>query len=155
MLTSVIVVGYGKTNQIQRVPFRTYYAQLDKIVESSEAVLFLGYGFNDLHLNNCFYSIRKGNFKKPVVVIDYADKKHPPSPLQIRSDTWSYNLKTMPFFNYNEMGTDKGKSAPYIPESINNREFEISKNPNYPLAVWYGGFLEACRNYSKIKAKLG
>ena len=35
------------------------------------------------------------------------------------------------------------------------REFEVSTNPKFPLAIWYGGFINACENYQKIKMELG
>ncbi|MFC1734102.1 SIR2 family protein [candidate division KSB1 bacterium] len=154
MPTSVIVAGYGKTSQIQRVPFRTYYAQLDKIAECSNAILFLGYGFNDLHLNNCFHSIRKNDSKKPVVIIDWTHDNQ--DPMQFRHDVWSYNLcKTIPV-NASEMATKQYKHvAPDISDIKANGEFEVSSNPDYPLAIWYDGFISACQNYLKIKVELG
>lgn len=152
MPTSVIVAGYGKTSQIQRVPFRTYYTQLDRLVESSDAVLFLGYGFNDLHLNNCCHSIRKNGNKKPVVIIDWAADDQ--DPLQSRQDVWSYNLcKTIPV-NAREMATRQQHAPPNIAALKSNEEFEVSRNPEYPLSIWYGGFINACQNYTKIKAEL-
>ncbi len=32
--------------------------------------------------------------------------------------------------------------------------FEISSHEDYPLAVWYNGFINACKNYEKIREKL-
>jgi hypothetical protein len=51
---SLIIVGQGKSQQIQAFPFRTYYSELDRLVHQSDAVLFLGYGFNDSHINLAF-----------------------------------------------------------------------------------------------------
>jgi hypothetical protein len=56
--TSSIVAGYGKTTQILRRPFRTYYAEVDRLVAGCDAVLFLGYGFSDIHLNLAFEKFR-------------------------------------------------------------------------------------------------
>ncbi|MEZ9292962.1 SIR2 family protein [Vibrio cyclitrophicus] len=153
MPTSVIVAGYGKTNQIQRLPFRTYYSRVDEIAEKAGAILFLGYGFNDFHLNNSFHSIRNGNDKKSVVVIDWADDNQ--DPMQFRHDEWSYNLCKSIKVSASEMATRQYKHvAPDIAKLKSNREFEVSSNPNYPLSVWYCGFIEACMNYSKIKSEL-
>lgn len=151
--TSVIVAGYGKTNQIQRPPFRTYYSRLDEIADKATAFLFMGYGFNDLHLNNSLYRIRRGDSKRPVVIIDWASDDQ--DPLQFRHDEWSYNLcRTVPV-KASEMATKKHKhTAPDIAELKENGKFEVSSNPKYPLSIWYGGFIEACRNYDLIKSEL-
>lgn len=47
--TSVLIAGYGKSDQIQRVPFRTYYSKINALVDNADAFLFLGYGFADQH----------------------------------------------------------------------------------------------------------
>ncbi len=153
MPTSVIVAGYGKTYQIQRLPFRTYYSKIDEIAGKADKFLFMGYGFNDLHLNNSLHKIRSGDQNKQVVIIDWAPDNQ--DPLQFRQDEWAYNLcKTVPV-NASEMATRKYKpAAPDIADLKANREFEVSRNSNYPLSIWYGGFIEACKNYSVIKSEL-
>lgn len=153
MPTSVIVAGYGKTNQIQRVPFRTYYSRIDEIADKADALLFMGYGFNDYHLNKSLHSIREGEFKKPVVILDWAGDDQ--DPMQFRHDGWSSNLcKTIPV-NANKMATRKYKhTAPVISDLKVNKEFEVSNDPDYPLSIWYCGFIEACKNYDKIKSEL-
>lgn len=126
MPTSAIVAGYGKTSQIQRVPFRTYYSQIDRISDSADAILFLGYGFNDLHLNNCFHSVRKGTVKKPVVIIDWAADDQ--DPMQIRHDEWSHNLcKTIPVNGYEMATRQYTHIAPDIADLKTNDEFEIGR----------------------------
>jgi hypothetical protein len=69
--TSVIVAGYGKTSQILRRPFRTYYSELDRLVSNCDAVLFAGYGFGDVHLNMAFETYRDSR-RRPVAIIGYA-----------------------------------------------------------------------------------
>jgi hypothetical protein len=153
MPTSIIVAGYGKANQIQRLPFRTYYSKIDEISEKADAFLFMGYGFNDLHLNNSFHSIRSGSVKRPVVVIDWADDHQ--DPMEFRNDEWANNLSETIPVNAKEMATRKYKhTAPDMSELKDNDEFEVSNNPNYPLSIWYSGFMQACRNYEKIKSEL-
>jgi hypothetical protein len=91
--TSPIVAGYGKTQQILRQPFRTYFAQVSRLVHEADSLLFLGYGFSDLHLNVAFSEVRDRH--RPVVVVDWAADDQ--DPLQFRHDSWSYNLfKTLP-----------------------------------------------------------
>ncbi len=63
--SSEIVIGYGKLLQLQYQPFRTYHAELDRLVHECEGVLFLGYGFADEHLNLLFSGYRN-NRRRPV-----------------------------------------------------------------------------------------
>lgn len=153
MPTSAIIAGYGKTNQIQRVPFRTYYSKIDEIASMAEAFLFMGYGFNDLHLNNSLHTIRDGDQNKPIVIIDWAADDQ--DPMQSRHDDWTYNLCKAIQVDASKMATKKYKKiSPNIKDLKKDKEFEVSQNPNYPLSIWYGGFIEACKNYSKIKSEL-
>lgn len=156
--TSIIVAGYGKTTQIQKEPFRTYYAQMDGLVESSEAILFLGYGFNDFHINNCFRQIGKG---VPIVVVDWAPDNKPILSQRIRcGDLWSRNLCEISGIEHDCI-TPEGELTGRVGPLKEKRLFEIPKKTSYcpdpprPLAIWYGGFIEACKNYPKIQEKLG
>lgn len=153
MPTSVIVAGYGKPSQIQRLPFKTYYSKNDEIAGKADAFLFLGYGFNHLHLNNFLHTIRAGNGKKPAVVVDWASDNQ--ELLQFRDDQWSYNVcKTIPVSS-REMATRQFRyAATDIGDLKAKGEFEVSINPEYPLSIWYIGFIGACNNYIAIKSEL-
>lgn len=153
MPTSVLVAGYGKVYQIQRLPFRTYYSQVDRIVEKAETFLFIGYGFNDLHLNRGFHGIRKGTRPRPVVVIDWAEDNQ--ESLRTRNDAWAKNLWRTAPFNADEIATRRWRhTTPHVFSLKENNEFEVSTNPLYPLSVWYGGFIKACQHYDLIKDEL-
>ncbi|MBN1602029.1 MAG: SIR2 family protein [Chitinispirillaceae bacterium] len=138
--TSAIITGYDKASQILGTPFRTYYSQIEKKVLEADAVLFLGYGFNDLHINRCFDLYRRVKPGRKIVVVDYATDWE--DPLQFRCDQWSHNIFGTLRFNGHEMGAKE------------RGEFEMSRNPKYPLAIWYGGMLSACHSYDKIAAEL-
>lgn len=148
--TSIIVAGYGKTQQILRQPFRTYFAQMNRLTHEADSLLFLGYGFSDLHLNAAFSEVR--DRRRPVVVVDWANDSQ--DPLPFRHDTWTYQLfNTLPA-NAHEMSA-LGHSAPAsIADLKAAHEVEASNNTDYPLAVWYNGLLEACQHSSKIMAHL-
>jgi hypothetical protein len=148
--TSTIVAGYGKTLQILRQPFRTYFAQVSRLIQEADSLLFLGYGFGDLHLNAAFSEVR--NRRRPVVIVDWANDDQ--DPLPFRHDTWSHHLlKTLPT-NAGRMSMP-GHSAPVsIQELKRAHEVETSPDPDYPLAVWYNGLLAACQNPAKIISHL-
>lgn len=152
MPTSVIVAGYGKTNQIQRLPFRTYYSKVDEIAGEADAFLFLGYGFNDDHLNNSLHTIRNGDRNKPVVIIDWALDNQ--KSFKFRRDEWACNVRKTVQINASTMALKEGHTKHCMADLKNGRKFEISLNPEYPLSIWYGGLIEACKNYSRIKSEL-
>lgn len=148
--TSTIVAGYGKTQQILRQPFRTYFAQVNQLIHEADSLLFLGYGFGDLHLNAAFSEVRDRH--RPTVVVDWASNDQ--DPLPFRHDAWTYYLfKTLPT-NAHSM-SKPGHSAPAsIDELKAANEVEASNEPNYPLAVWYNGLLAACQHPAKILSHL-
>lgn len=148
-LTSNIVAGYNKTYQIQRFPFSLYYADLFKKIHEAEGFIFIGYGFNDFHLNNVVRESLLRNRKRPVIVVSWSDKKE--DCLQYRHDNWSYNLcKTIPV-NAHEVSI-KGKTIPPLMEELKSDNLmEISNNQNYPLAIWHNGFIEICKYYDLVK----
>lgn len=152
-LSSNIITGLDKSNQILREPFATYYSQLDRLIYESDSVLFIGYGFNDFHLNSRFPFIRNDSKKiRKVVIIDFADDNE--DIIRFRSDNWHYNLHTTIPFNDYEM---KGDSLPLVglmPDFKENRCFEKSINKSFPLAIWYNGFVEACKFKGKIADEL-
>lgn len=149
-LNSPIIAGYGKSNQILRTPFLTYFCQIERLVSEADSFLFLGYGFNDLHLNAMFHSIRDRN--RPVTIIDWADDNQ--DSLHHRHDNWTYNLfKTIPANAYC-MSYANSVSAADISELKLTKSFEVSNDPHYPLAVWYDGMLSACKNADKVISTL-
>jgi hypothetical protein len=148
--TSVIVAGYGKTQQILRQPFRTYFAQVNRLIHEADSLLFLGYGFGDLHLNSAFSEVR--DRRRPTVVVDWA--KDDQDPLPFRHDAWAYQLfKSLPTDAY-RMSPPGHSGTACIGEIKAANEVEVSNDPDYPLAVWYNGLLAACRHPATIMTHL-
>jgi hypothetical protein len=150
--TSSIIAGYGKTIQMQRFPFRTYYSELDRLVCESNAALFLGYGFNDVHLNNAFAAYRDSR-NRPIVMID----KAPDNTLTLCSseghETAKRALKIFqtPF----RLMSAPGKNYPdTVKDLIDKRDFERCVDPALRLSFWYNGMIEACWNPDKVLREL-
>lgn len=70
ILESSIIAGYDKQNKILYNPFKTYFSQIPKMIYEADGILFIGYGFNDIHLNSNFEMIRKQKIKRKIVIID-------------------------------------------------------------------------------------
>ncbi|MFK0691136.1 SIR2 family protein [Mesorhizobium sp. IMUNJ 23033] len=150
--TSAIVAGYGKSMQLVRRPFRSYYAELDRLVASCDALLLAGYGFGDQHLNVAFERFRDAR-RRPVVILDYA--KRGSSTLGGFEDqalatavvhTFQTDLHSMRWLGHSVPGE--------VDALIDAADFETSNDPATPLSVWYGGMTEACRLPDKLIARL-
>jgi len=146
-LNSNIIAGLDKANQVlMREPFAEYYMQIGRLIYEADAILFMGYGFSDWHLNRLFPFIRYDqNKRRKVVILDWASDTQ--GGLHFRHDPWSMAVfQTVPF-NGREMGSG-GKSFVEPNPAIHykrRKSFEKSCNPEYPLAVWYNGLLEATK----------
>jgi hypothetical protein len=152
--TSSIIAGYGKTEQIQRAPFRTYYSELDRLVHHADIVLLLGFSLADAHVRQAFSDYRDGR-DRPVVCIDYAD-----------------NGTMLAGSNFDHAGTGAARAVRVfrVPrgsmkwlgykhaENVNAlkaaREFERCAEPGRRLSIWYNGMLEACANTEKVVREL-
>jgi hypothetical protein len=150
--TSAIIAGYGKTAQIQRNPFRTYYSELDRLVCECDAVLFLGYGFGDDHINNAFSDFRDGS-DRPVVIIDYADDM-----AMTACSGFDESLTAKRAMNLFMTASHRMNALGFrIPMTVKNLkaagEFERCTDPQGRLSLWYNGMLEACNNTPKLIAE--
>ena len=144
VLTSSIIAGYGKSYQIQRNPYYLYLSDFGRKIYQADALLFAGYGFNDLYINNLIRESFDFNRKRPVVVLTYSQDNE--DPMQFRQDNWAIQLSNTISVNKDNMSTWKYISAPEIRQVKIEKNFEVSKDVNRPLSIWHNGFLEACRN---------
>lgn len=149
---SSIILGLDKTNQILREPFGSYFMQLDRLIYEADAILFIGYGFADHYLNKAFPFIRQDTKRRKVVIIDWANENQ--DGLNFRQDDWTFGLfATIPYNGF-EMGYGK-KGMPECAAYYKRKKIlEKSSNPDYPLAIWYDGILEAFDYVDKIKEEL-
>lgn len=144
---SVIVAGHGKTSQILRRPFRTYYSELDRLVTSSDALLCLGYGFSDEHLNLALGAYRDTR-RRPVVLIDWAARGQKTA---AHAD-WDRARRAV-LSAMETLITVAGKMSPLghsaatdVDDLLDTKSFDLCTDPATPLAIWYNGMLEACRH---------
>lgn len=133
---SIFIAGYGKTHQILRQPFRTYFAQVNRLAYEADSLLFLGYGFGDAHLNALFLEpFLRG---VPAVVIDWAENDL--DAFQTRQDRWSYQLRNTLPINLHEVASP----TPSVPALKAKNELDVLRDQTSRLAIWYGGLMSAC-----------
>lgn len=149
---SSIIAGYGKTEQIQHLPFRIYYSELDRLIYDSDMVLFLGYGFGDTHINEAFRDYRDSRNRR-VVIIDRAnDHTMTAGSREGCSVTAS---RAMDVFNtpaHQMRCLDKPPNN--VKPFLDKMEFERSVQADRPLSLWYNGMLAACTNPLKVVNEL-
>jgi NAD-dependent SIR2 family protein deacetylase len=148
--TSTIIAGYGKTQQMLRQPFRTYYSQANRLIHQADSLLFLGYGFSDLHLNAIFSEV--DSQRVPSVLVDWAPNDQ--DSLPHRFDDWSYNLGRTLSFDASHMSAPGHVAPASIGELKQDLTLEVSNDPKFRLAVWYNGMVEATKHPDKILAHL-
>jgi hypothetical protein len=152
-LNSNIITGLDKANQGLREPFASYFMQLDRLVYEADAILFIGYGFADVHLNKIFPFVRYDKEKiRKIVVIDWAGPDE--DGLNFRHDDWTYGLFTTIPYNASEMGNGVNRIPQPAIRFKKSNTLEKSANPDLPLAVWYNGLLSASTNVDKIIKEL-
>lgn len=139
--TSNIILGHEKITQIQRQPFRSYFCRLNQAILETDYIMFIGYGFRDLHINNCFKLLH--NKKCPILIVSYKANEDNKDSIQFRNDDWTIGL-----FNTLQLNVSSPKWS--VPETVNElknrKECEILNDPKQPVAIWYNGFKELCEN---------
>lgn len=160
ILTSVIIAGLDKTNQILKEPFLQYYMLLDRLIFEADAILFIGYGFNDRHLNNVFSALTaKRIHKKKVVVIDFKDDKENPMEYACNVD-WNANVQDTLLFDsqnlkHKDPQSGKERSIPTCPRDLKRKKIlEYAKGTHHDVALWYDGLMSACDHADRIMKHL-
>jgi len=153
--TSSIVAGYGKTQQILRRPFRTYFGELDRLVAQCDAAMFLGYGFADIHFNFAFEKFRDSR-RRPIVVIDLAaNTAMNANGIEMAGEHQTVSSVLGLFRTQKSLMSSLGYRIPNTVANLKKaREFEISDDPDTPLAIWYNGMLSACDNVDRVLVRL-
>jgi len=145
--TSSIIAGFGKTVRLQGQPFRTYHAEFDRLSSDADAVLFLGYGFGDEHINGAFDSFRDDR-NRPVVVVGFGRHDELAVSGTTLEQSPDYAQRALPLFktpHWRMTWGDTGLSAS-VAELNRRGEFERSKDQSCRLALWHGGVQELHAN---------
>ncbi len=144
-----IIAGGGKELQILDQPFRSYYNVIDRALYDADAILFLGYGYGDSHINKCFMGLWNRVFinkLKPVLIVDYCAE----------GGDFFTSIPYNKFFNIGkslkkdtsyEMRQTGILTNPVYSGYEGNKDIPTKTNPKLPLAVWPFGFLDFCKKY--------
>ena len=156
--TTSIIAGYGKTEQIQHLPFRMYYSELDRLIHESDAALFLGYGFGDTHVNEAFADYRDSRDRRVVIIDRAEDETMTASTASKRVGCSVTACRAMKVFKTPPYQMRAGSSTSARPSNLKRlrdaMEFERSIQSNCHLALWYNGMCVACENPTKVLNEL-
>lgn len=150
--TSVIVAGYEKLHQIRREPFRSYYNCLERAIFEADAILLVGYGMADEHINGIFEEYFEKNPRKPVLIATLSEANHDPIPF--RCDPWIDNLCKIFHVNAHDFSC-KGHSAPADIYSLKRKNLCEINIKNESIAVWHNGVLGLADHYQVVQEHLG
>ncbi len=140
ILRTPIIVGYGKAYQIQRNPFSLYINDFAKKIYEADKILFIGYGFNDIYVNNLIRLSMNYCKKRKVVVIDSIKGKHPTNSIYFKQ--YENNLcKTIPLEDFSLI-------------NIHKKGFNRLSNINQSFSISFQGFELFIKNPYKLLNEL-
>lgn len=151
-LTTFITGGF-KLDQLLVDPYQTLYSVLVRHVHEADAILVVGYGFGDPHVN----CVLRNRFEGP----DHDDRPHPKVVVLEKSCPKRYRtarLQSHEFWSWEMTHTfgTRFSSSPMPPsnddrtvkELIEKESFE--KDGGNRVAVWHGGFPEVLSAVNKV-----
>ena len=144
-----IIIGYDKQQQIMYNPFKTFFAKLNQLVMEADGVIFIGYGFNDIHLNATFEDFRDKE-KKKVVVIDWFENWKDKNGI-IQTDKLEHDLERHKKYCY-----CFGLYLEYMSKKLQEGEVEYhtkNENPdniNYETIIYKLGLVAATEHIDEM-----
>ena len=153
-LTTVIAGGF-KSDQLLREPYQTFYSTLVRHAHECDAILIVGYGFGDSHVNRVIqnrFEVTDDESPHPRVVILEKSSPTKPQTASIQSHNfWAYQLThtlntrfriTKAHINHELTVSPFIKSGEFETDILNR------------VAVWHGGFCDAISAFDKISKQL-
>lgn len=152
-LTTLISGGF-KLDQLLADPYQTFYSTLVRHVHEADAILVVGYGFGDLHVNRAL----QNRFERPdhdtpypqVVILE----KSSPRKLQTASlqshDFWAYQLTHTLKVRFT-ITKEHLEQQLTVEPVIRSGGFEEASDR---VAIWHGGFEKAVPAVDRIIRRL-
>lgn len=144
-LTTLISGGF-KLDQILAEPYQTFYSTLVRHVHEADAILVIGYGFGDLHVNraiqNRFELSNDGERLYPKVVV--LEKSCPQRYRTGRLEThqfWSRQVKQTLKTSFHDGSRCQSEDDRRVADLMEKEECEIDVQER--VAIWHGGVCKA------------
>jgi SIR2-like domain len=132
IIPTTLIAGSLKLNQLLTDPFQTFYASLIPHVHEADAILIVGYGFGDIHVNRALKNrCSSGRQRPPIVVIDKQAE-----PTAASWGRWALSLQDALATNFGIEGVS------YRP----GVELDLPKRSK----IWRGGLIEAAESLNDM-----
>jgi hypothetical protein len=153
--TTLIAGGY-KLDQLLYDPSQSFYASLVRHVHSADAILLVGYGFGDVHVNRALKNKFDTYLYNPAERPSVAIVTKTTAPMATIGEREGYEFYAWELtHSINSRFAKTGTAPPHVPIAnlIAENRFEFD-NINRS-AVWHGGFLELAPYIDRLLHHLG
>lgn len=141
--TTLIAGGY-KLDQILANPAQSYYASLVRHAQQADAIVYIGYGFGDVHVNRAVQNRMRLSPYHPgerprVAVIDYTPRNGARIGDRQGHEFFAWELTHT--LNVRFAGAESRPQGPLLLELVDGHQLERDMTDR--VGVWHNGFLEA------------
>ena len=144
-LTTLISGGF-KLDQLLAEPYQTFHSTLVRHVHEADAILVIGYGFGDLHVNRAIQNRFElsGGDKRPrpkVVVLEKScPQRYRTGRLEVHP-SWSRQVRQTLKTSFHDGSKYQSEDDRRVADLMENEEFEIDFRRR--VAIWHGGLRKA------------
>ncbi len=148
-LTTLISGGF-KLDQILAEPYQTFYSTLVRHIHEACAILIVGYGFGDLHVNRAIQNrfelpdSRERPYPKVVVLEKSCPQRYRTGRLE-GYEFWSRQVKRTLKTSFHDNSKPQLEDDRRVEDLIEKDEFEIDAKKR--AAIWHGG---ACKAFVAV-----
>jgi len=144
---TTLIAGGHKLSQLMYEPHKSYYAALIRAIYEAEALLIIGYGFGDEHVNRALEArCASTGGDLPTVVLDHR-AANADCIEHDRSSPWTYAMARS-LHARSEFNGEGRRSPLAIDELRGPGLFEVDERER--IWVWHHGFLDASRRLDTI-----
>ena len=156
IVPTTLIAGGFKFDQLLADPPQTFHASLVRHAHEADAVLIVGYGFGDVHVNRALQnrfdlSPYDPKGRPPVVVLEQSSPTAATTSSRQVHDFWAWEL-THTLNTRFEMSAPPPNNGLRVEQFIQQKKFEVDLHDR--IAIWHGGFLEALDSIDEIVAWL-
>lgn len=148
-LTTLISGGF-KLEQILTEPYQTLYSTFVRHVHEADAILIIGYGFGDLHVNRAIQNRFElparddRGYPKVVVLEKSCPQRYRTGRLEVY-DFWSRQLKNTLKTSFHDGSKFQSADDRTVADLIRKGDYEVDTKNR--VAIWHGG---VCKAFSAI-----
>ena len=150
---TTLIAGGSKLDQLLAEPFQTFYSTLARHIHEADAMLVVGYGFGDSHVNRTLRNRFEGreHYSRPHPRTAILEKSCPRRFRTARLETsefWSRGLRHTFNTSFSDGSGWPSDDCRTVGELIESENFETDFRNQ--VAIWHGGFPEALAAVDRI-----